>query len=393
MIKRLQHRLDNVLRRLHILDGLLVAYLNIDEVIRIIRTEDRPKPVLMTTFGLSDTQAEAVLNLRLRRLAKLEEINIRAEQKSLAKERDSLEKILASSTRLKTLIRKELSADAQAYGDDRQSPIVERESAQAMTDAEIIPVEPVTVVLSRKGWIRVAKGHDVDPANLSYKAGDRLRAVARGRNNQPVVLLGSTGRSYMLPVHGLPSARGQGEPLTGRLTPPVGAEFLSIIMGDPGEWLLLASTAGYGFVCRLEDLFTKNRNGKVILNLPAASEPLTPIPVQAPDTDLLAAVTREGRILVFPVSGLPTLAKGKGNKIIQIPPKHVAAEKDFLIHLAVLPPGDHLVVHAGKRYLTLKPGNLDQYRGERGRRGRKLPRGFQNVTRLEVVSSAQMNLL
>ena len=390
--RRLQHRLDKVINRLHILDGLLIAFLNIDEVIAIIRGHDRPKPVLMERFDLSDTQAEAILNLRLRRLARLEEIKIRSEQEALAAERDRLQKILASPARLKTLIRNELAADAEKYGDDRRSPIVERESAQALTEADIVPVEPVTVVLSAKGWIRAAKGHEVDPANLNYKAGDRLRAAARGKSNQPVVVLDATGRSYALSVHALPSARGQGEPLTGRLNPPAGATFVSVLMWEPSQLLLLASDAGYGFICRQEDLYTKNRNGKSVLSLPKGSEPMTPLPVKAMDTDDLVAVSNEGRLLVFPLRNLPTLARGKGNKIIQIPPGRVRDREEMLSRLAILPAGHHLVVHAGKRHLTLKPGTLEPFRGERGRRGRKLPRGFRNVDRLEIVVPPQMPL-
>jgi len=391
--KRLQHHLNRILERLHILDGLLIAYLNIDEVIKIIRSQDHPKPVLMERFGLSDEQAEAILNLRLRRLAKLEEVKIRSELDSLAKERDALEKILGSEALLKKLIRKELAADAKKYGDERRSPIVERESAQAMKATDIVPVEPVTVVLSVKGWIRAAKGHEVDPANLNYRAGDRLLTAAQGRSNQPVVFLGTTGRSYTLPVHGLPSARGQGEPLTGRLNPPAGADFISVLMGDPGQLLLLASDAGYGFTCRLEDLFTKSRNGKAVLSLPAGSRPLSPVPVPGDEADLLAAVTSEGRMLVFPAGRLPTLARGKGNKIIQVPPKRAAAREELLTQLIIFSAGDHLVVHAGKRHLTLKPGNLDPFMGERGRRGRKLPRGFRNVDRLEIIVSPQRVLI
>jgi len=391
--KRLQFHLDRVRRRLHILDGLLIAYLNIDEVIAIIRGHDRPKPVLMERFGLSDDQAEAVLNLRLRRLAKLEEFKIRAEQKEMAEERDRLEKTLNSPSRLKTLIKRELKADAKTYGDGRRSPIVERESAQAMTEADIVPVEPVTLVLSRKGWVRAAKGHEVDPAGLNYRAGDRLRAAAKGRSNQPAVFLDSTGRSYSLAVHGLPSARGQGEPLTGKLNPPAGAQFISVLTGKSEQQLLLASTAGYGFICTLSDLYTKNRSGKAVLTLRGGSAPLTPVPVETPETDLLVALSNEGRMLVFPLRNLPTLARGKGNKIIQIPPKRVAEGKEILDHIAILPIGCHLMVYSGKRHLTLKPTNLEPFRGERGRRGRMLPRGFRNVNRLEVVEVPQKGLI
>jgi len=391
--RRLQHRLDKVESRLHVLEGLLVAYLNIDEVIEIIRSQDHPKPVLMERFGLSDKQAEAILDLRLRNLAKLEEIKIKSEQEDLARERDELKKILGSGARLKTLIRKELISDAEKYGDERRSPIVEREDAQALTQADIVPVEPVTVVLSSNGWVRAAKGHDVDPASLNYKSGDQLKAAARGQSNQLAVFLDSFGRSYSLPVHGLPSARGQGEPLTGRLNPTPDASFVSILMGDPEQLLVLASDSGYGFVGKLSELYTKNRNGKTILTLPSGSLPFAPVPVNKIDTDLLVAISNEGRMLVFSVKNLPVLARGKGNKIIQIPPKRVSSREEFMAKLTVLPIGCNLTIHAGKRHMILKPGNLEQFTGERGRRGRKLPRGFRNVNLLEVIEPRQMVLL
>jgi topoisomerase-4 subunit A len=391
--RRLQFRLDKVTDRLHILEGLLIAYLNIDEVIAIIRTEDQPKPVLMERFDLTGIQAEAILELKLRYLAKLEEMKIRGEQETLATERDYLEKTLNSAQRMKTLIRKEIEADAQTYGDDRRSPIVAREDAQAMTQADLVPVEPVTVVLSKQGWIRAAKGHEIDPASLNYKSGDRFLAAAHSRSNQLAVFLDSTGRSYAIGAHTLPSARGQGEPLSGRVNLPSGAWFTSVLSGDPQRPILLASDAGYGFVAKLSNLFTKNRSGKAVLTLPKNAHPLPPICVQDPETDLLVAVTNEGRMLVYALSHLPTLARGKGNKIINIPAARAKAREELLIALIALPLGHNLVVHAGKRYLKLKPGNLTDFTGKRGQRGRKLPRGFQNVTSMETEAASQRALL
>ena len=391
--RRLRHRLEKVEKRLHILEGLLVAYLNIDEVIAIIRNEDHPKPVLMERFGITDIQAEAILELKLRHLARLEEIKIRGEQDKLAEERDQLEATLNSERRLRSLVRKEIKEDAKTYGDDRRSPIVEREGAHALTEADLIPVEPVTVVLSTNGWVRAAKGHDVDVERLNYKAGDQMKEFARGRSNQLAIFLDSTGRSYTLPVHGLPSARSHGEPLTGRLNPPNGAKFETVLMGEDNQILLLASDAGYGFVARLSDLITKNRAGKAVLSLPKGARPLPPVPVANPKSDLLVAVSSEGRMLLFPITALPQLARGKGNKIIQIPTAKAKAREELLAHLFVLPAGWNLTILAGKRHLTLKPGNLIEFTGERGRRGRLLPRGFRNVDHLEAVEPNQKVLM
>lgn len=382
--RRLQWRLDKVLDRLHLLDGLLIAYLNIDEVIAIIRNEDRPKPVLMERFGLSDRQAEAILELKLRHLAKLEEMKIRGEQDELAKERDMLEKILGSRARLRTLVRKELAADREAYGDQRRSPIVSRDEARALSETDLVPSEPNTVVLSAKGWVRAAKGHEIDARELSYKSGDEFLQSARGRSNQHAHFLDSTGRVYSLAAHTLPSARGQGEPLTGRVNPPPGAVFKGLITGDPDSHCLLASDAGYGFVAKVGDLHTRNRNGKVLLSLPRGARVLAPLIVNDPEQDQVVAVTSEGRMLVFPVSELPILGRGKGNKIIAIPAKRVEAREEFVIAVACLHPGAHLSVHAGKRFLRLKFSECEAYRGERGRRGTMLPRGFQRVERLSV---------
>ncbi len=377
--RRLEYRLKKVKRRLHLLDGLLVAFLNLDEVIHIIRTEDEPKAVLMRRFDLGEEQTDYILDTKLRQLARLEEMKIRAEQEELATERDKLEKILASKQRLKTLVKKELLADAEEYGDERRSPIVEREAAQALDETALISADPVTIVLSDKGWIRAAKGHEVDVTALNYKAGDAFRAAVAGRSNQLVVFLDSTGRSYSIPAHTLPSARGQGEPLTGRVNPPDGAQFVDVLSGRPDDRYLLASDAGYGFVTRLENMFAKNKSGKALLNLPRGARVLPVSPVTEVATDSIAAVTSEGRLLVIPLSELPEMAKGKGNKIIGIPAARVLDREEFVVGLAVVPVGESLTILSGKRHLTLKAKDLEHYAGERGRRGAKLPRGFQRV--------------
>ncbi len=381
--RRLQFRLDKVLARLHILDGLLAAFLNIDEVIAIIRGEDKPKPVLMERFALSDLQAEAILELKLRHLAKLEEVKIRGEQEELAAERDSLESILGSSRKLKNLIRKELKEAADEYGDDRRSPLVSREEAKAFSQEELLPVDPVTVMLSEKGWIRAGKGHDIDPHGLSYKSGDSFKLMARGRSNQPVIVLDSTGRSYTLTAHTLPSARGQGEPITGRINPPSGATFNGMLMGSDDQRVLLASDAGYGFVAKLSDLQSKNRAGKAVLSLPKGAHVLNPV-VLEDDKGFVVAVTTEGRMLVFPIADLPEMARGKGNKMIGIPSARVAAREEYVVSAAVVGESDTLRVFSGKRYLSMKFAELEHYMGERGRRGNKLPRGFQKVDGLEI---------
>ena len=382
--RRLQFRLDKVEKRLHLLEGLLVAFLNLDEVIRIIRTEDEPRPVLMARFSLSGEQADYILETRLRQLARLEEMKIRGEQDELAKEREKLLALLGSEAKLKKLVRKELLEDAETYGDDRRSPIVARAEARALTENELLPSEPVTVVISEKGWARCAKGHDIDATGLSYKAGDGFKAAAPGRSNQYAVFIDSTGRSYSLAAHSLPSARGQGEPLTGRLTPPPGASFECVLLPEDDALYVIASDAGYGFVVKGEDLQAKNKAGKALLSLPAGARVIAPRSLDSRDEDWLAAVTTEGRLLVFPVRDLPQLGKGKGNKIIGIPGDRVASREEYLIDLAVLPAGATLVLQAGKRTLSLRADDLEHYKGERGRRGNKLPRGFQRVESLVV---------
>jgi len=375
--RRLEFRLDKVEKRLHLLEGLLIAFLNLDEVIQIIRTEDKPKEVLMARFALSEEQADYILDTRLRQLARLEEMKIRGEQDELAKERKALQALLSSEEKLKNRVREEIIQDAETYGDKRRSPIIERGQAKAITPTELLPSEPVTVVLSEKGWVRCGKGHEIDPLTLAYKTGDGFKAAALGRSNQPAVFIDSTGRSYSLPAHTLPSLRGQGEPLSGRLSPPAGATFEALLLPQDDALYLLASSAGYGFIAKGEDLCSKNKAGKALLTLADNARVLPPLPVESPD-DLLAAVTNDGRLLLFPVNELPQLAKGKGNKIIGI-----AKERDErLLALALLPTDGTLVLQAGKRTLSLKPADLAHYQGERGRRGNKLPRGFQRVEKI-----------
>jgi len=387
--RRLQFRLDKIIDRMHILDGLLIAFLNIDEVIKIIRKEDKPKPALIKKFKISDRQAEAILELKLRQLAKLEEIKITTEQKELAVERKTLEQLLSSAARLKTFIKGEIKADAEKFGDARRTPIVQREEAKAFSQTELISTEPVTIVLSERGWMRAAKGHEVDPASLQYKSGDAFKIAARGKSNQLAIFMDSTGRAYSLAAHSLPSARGQGEPVSGKVNPPSGATFEGVVIGDDDKDVLLASDAGYGFVGKVGDLISKNKSGKAVLRPPKGGKVLAPRMVDNYKKDLIVAITNEGRMLMFPISELPRLAKGKGNKIISIPTARVADRLEFIVALTVLSEDDTLTVHAGKRHHNLKPADLLHYKGERGRRGNKLPRGFQNVDRVEVISKGE----
>ncbi len=382
--RRLQYRLDKVTDRLHILEGLLTAYLNIDEVIEIIRNEDKPKPVLCERFGLSERQAEAILELKLRHLARLEEEKIKGEQDELETEREWLEKTLESTNRMKKLVADELDADAREYGDERRSALVERGEARALDETELASSDPVTVVLSEKGWVRAAKGHEVDPAGLNYKSGDRFCSAARGKSNQPVSFLDSTGRVYTLKSHGLPSARGQGEPLSGRLSPPSGAAFVAALTAHEGEQWLMATDAGYGFVTDFEAMTANKKAGKQVLNAPAGAQVLHPRPVGDADNDWLAVASNQGHLLIFPVRELPEMMRGKGNKMMGIPPAKVKEREEFVRDIQVLGPRDTLVVHAGQRQKSLKPAELEHYQGERGRRGNKLPRGLQKVARLDV---------
>ena len=385
--RRLNHRLDQVVDRLHILEGLLVAYLNIDEVIYIIRHEDRPKPVLMERFDLTGTQAEAILELKLRHLAKLEEMKIRDEQDALADERSGIEILLGSKARLKTLIKNELLSDAEQYGDERRSVLVERGAAQALREEDLVPSEPVTVILSKSGWVRAAKGHDIDPSTLNYRAGDEFQHAACGRSNEQAVFLDSRGRAYSLSAHTLPSARGLGEPLSSRFTLQAGEKFLWTLCGDPQQKIVLASSFGYGYVTELGNLHSRMKAGKAALSVPAGAQPVMPALVQAKAGTLVVCVTSEGYLLAFPLDDVPELAKGKGNKLINVPPKRLKAGEEFVVGLAVMTEKDEVLVWAGQRYLRMGLKDIEHFRGDRAHRGRKLPRGFQRVTNIEIAPS------
>ncbi|MCO7469034.1 MULTISPECIES: DNA topoisomerase IV subunit A [Stenotrophomonas] len=380
--RRLQHRLQKVERRLHLLEGLLVAFLNLDEVIHIIRTEDEPKAALIARFGLSEDQAEYILETKLKQLARLEEMKIRGEQDELAKERDKILSILDSKAKLKKLIRDELQADAKKFGDERRSPLVQRQAAQAIDETELVPSEPMTVVMSEKGWIRAAKGHDIDASTLSYRDGDALQGAVRARSTQQVAFLDSEGRAYSTPVHTLPSARGNGEPLTGRFSPAAGTSFVTLASAEPDTRFVLASTHGYGFVTRFENLIGRNKAGKAMLNLSAGSSVLTPSVVANVATDRIVAVTSSGNLLAIAANDLPELDKGKGNKIIEIPKAKLATER--VVAIVAISPGQTLQVRSGQRTMGLKFNELEAYLGARATRGHLLPRGWQKVEGLSV---------
>ena len=380
--RRLQYRLDKVLSRLHILEGLMIAFLNIDEVIEIIRNEDDPKAELMRRFNLSDEQADAILNLRLRHLAKLEENQLKAEQDELEKERLNLEAILGSERRLNTLIKKEIQEDAKKYASPRMSQLVEREEAKMISESDMTPAEPVTVILSEMGWVRCAKGHDIDPKSLSYKAGDNYRAHACGKSNQAVVFIDSTGRSYALDPLSLPSARSQGEPLTGKLNLPAGATIEYVVMASEQQELLMASDAGYGFICKFEDLIARNKAGKTLISLPENAKVMEPKTLTSA-TALVVAMTSAGRMLIFSAKDLPALSKGKGNKIVTIPAANAKERSELLVKLLLISDQASLEFHSGKRKIVLKPEDLHKFRAERGRKGSTLPRGLH--TNVEIV--------
>jgi topoisomerase-4 subunit A len=383
--RRLNWRLDKVDKRLHVLEGLLIAFLNLDEVIRIVRYEDDPKAELISTFKISEIQAEAILETKLRNLAKLEEMKIRQEQQELSEEKKQLEKLLGSDRRIKTLIKNEIKADAESYGDDRRSLVVSREPARALDETDLVPSEALTVVLSSKGWVRAARGHDIDAKGLNFKSGDDYRDMALGKSNQSVVFIDSNGRSYALPAHSLPSARGQGEPLTGRLKPAAGAEFVTCLMARDDDLFLLSTSHGYGFVCRFEDMLTRSKNGKALISISGGAQLLPARAIQNVDNDSIASITSEGYIGVVDLKSVPHLSKGKGNKILGIPPKRLNSGEERVSYTLCLTDKQKLVVHSGKKYKSMNLRELEEYRIERGKRGRKLPRGYQNVSLVEVV--------
>jgi topoisomerase-4 subunit A len=390
--RRLEYRLEKVLARLHILEALMIAFLNIDEVIAIIRYQEDPKAELKSRFNLSDKQAEAILDLKLRHLAKLEEFKISGEQEELAAERDKLQLLLGSDRRLKTLVKKELIADGELYGDDRRSPIVKRSEAKALTQQELTPTEAVTVVLSEKGWVRCAKGHDVDVLALSYKGGDSYLCSATGKSNQAAVFIDSTGRSFATDSHTLPSARSQGEPITSRFNMAPGETMQHVLMGDDEQRYLMASDAGYGFICSYSDMASRNKAGKALLSLPVNAQALAPKLIDKNQSPSILAITNEGRMLMFDLDALPQLTKGKGNKIIGIPSERAKSREELLTHLCLVPADTCVTLWAGKRKLTLKASDLDHYRGERGRRGAKLPRGLQRVDSVNIETSTSAEL-
>jgi len=382
--RRLMHRLERVTARLHILDGLLVAYLNLDEVIRIIRKEEEPKPRLIKRFKLSDAQAEAILETKLRHLAKLEEMKIRGEQDELTRERQLLDKTLKSTKRLKQLVRDEIEEDAQEFGDARRSPLIEREAAQQIDQTALLPTEPITVVLSEKGWVRAAKGHEVNPTSLDYKAGDKFLQAARGKSNQLAVFIDSTGRTYALPAHKLPSARGHGEPLSSSLNPPPGATWAGVVMGQPDNLCLLTTNAGYGFVTKLEDLISNKKAGKAVLKVSKGAKVLTPQPISELARDRVASVTTTGQLLVFKVSDLPQMSKGKGNKLLNVPTAKFAKNQEAIAGVIVFSDQNKLVVHTTKSDLALARDALERYEGDRAQRGARLPKGYQAVLGMDV---------
>ncbi|OOS25853.1 DNA topoisomerase IV subunit A [Moraxella porci DSM 25326] len=370
VIRRLNHRLDKIDKRLHILAGLLIAYLNIDEVIRIIREEDDPKLELMNRYGLSDIQADAILDIKLRQLAKLEEIELNAERDRLEAERAVIAEQLANPDALTALLIDELTADAKEHGDERRSPVVERNEATSLKATELISAEPVTVVISQAGWIRLAKGHGTDPSEMNYRAGDGYLTHALGKSTERLILLDNTGRSYGLDTVNLPSARGQGDPITSLLNLASGSKIEQLLFNTPHN-IIMASSTGYGFVNSINNLDTAQKAGKTSINLGDGT--LLPVALIDEADTLVAVSVSNGNLLIFPLDDLPQLAKGKGNKLVNL------KGDETITAITSLSAADSLVISAGKRTLTLKPNDIANYTGKRAGRGAALPKGFGKV--------------
>ena len=378
--RKLEHRLDQVNDRLHILEGLLTVFIDIDRVIKIIRKSDEPKKELTKTFKLSDIQANAILEIRLRQLAKLEQLKLESERDDLVNEQKDIEKILKSKTRLKTLIKNELIEIRNEFGEERRSPIIQESSAKVFSEEETIVTEPITVVLSKAGWVRSAKGHDIDPRSLSYRGDDSLQDFARGKSNQLAVFLDSNGKAYSIQSHSLPSARGMGEPITGRLNADSGVKFISSVIGNNEDRFLIMNSAGYGYIAEYKNMTSNKKTGRAFMKLPDDAEMLKAIPVRE-DHSHIAAVSNIGKLLIFEVDELPILGKGKGNKIINIPKDKLSAGEEFMAHAQLLAKDSSLRIEVGKRFVTLKPKDWSEYILSRAKRGKKVGK-LVNIERL-----------
>jgi len=385
--RKLEHRLDQVNDRLHILEGLLTIFVDLDKVIKIIRQSDEPKKELIKAFKLSEIQANAILEIRLRQLAKLEQLKIENERNELVSEQDEIEKILKSKSRLKTLIKNELVEIRELFGEERKSPIIDSTNAKVFSEEDTIVTEPITVVLSKAGWIRSAKGHEIDPNTLSYRGDDSLQDFARGRSNQLAVFLDSNGKAYSVPSHSLPSARGMGEPITGRLNADSGVQFISSVIGTEGSKFLIMNTAGYGYISEYQNMISNKKSGRAFMKLPDNAKMLKAIPLKDNHTHI-AAVSNIGKLLIFNIEELPILGKGKGNKIINIPKDKLAAGEEFMAHAQLLADNSSLKIEVGKRSVTLKPKDWIEYVLSRAKRGKKVGK-LINIERLTEVTKSE----
>ncbi len=378
--RKLEHRLDQVNDRLHILEGLLTIFIDLDKVIKIIRKSDEPKKELIKVFKLSEIQANAILEIKLRQLAKLEQLKLENERNELVNEENEIEKILKSKSRLKTLIKNELNELKDSFGEDRKSPIIDSTDAKVFSEEETIVTEPVTIVLSKAGWIRSAKGHEIDPQTLSFRGEDSLQDFARGKSNQLAVFIDSNGKAYSIASHTLPSARGMGEPITGRLNADSGVQFVSSVIGKEGDKFLIMNTAGYGYISEYQNMISNKKTGRAFMKLPDHAKMLKAIPVKANHTHI-ASVSNIGKLLIFKIDELPILGKGKGNKIINIPKDRLSSGEEFMAHAQLLAHESSLRIEVGKRSVTLKPKDWSEYILSRAKRGKKVGK-LINIERL-----------